>query len=343
MSESREPRRQPRHEAAIACTLALGEGALELITADVSRHGAFLRTATPRPERELIHIHFRTPLGGLDALCVVAESHPPARPSARGPGMGVHFFAISKDAKERWDTFVADLELRSGAALLSPPAGVAQPKRGASRAFEETPLGRAPDSREHPRQQACFLVRLADRSRLREFLATDVSQGGMFLRTPVLRECGELVEMVLVHPESQEDFPLRGRVVRVAEHEDPKRRGLGIRFEPLTAERLEHLVAFIETGAAALRTNESTGEDRLVELRQRAEAEPCSADAQLAIGVTLLEAGDAPGAIGALTKALVLAPDRVELHRALEVAYRVLSDEERSRAHARVADALEAN
>lgn len=344
MSESREQRRYPRYEAAVTCTLKLREGPLTLLTADVSRHGAFLRTDAPRPERELIQIHFATPVGPVDALCMVVRRYPLESPGARGPGMGVDFFAISKDAKDLWDTFVADLKIRRGTALLSPPAGAPTPpapEREADRRPLPKTASRAPVERQHVRQKACFLVRMADKSRLRDFLSTDVSQGGMFLRTPVLRALGDLVEMVLVHPETQEEFPLTGHVVRVVEHDDQRRRGLGIRFEPLTGERLEQLVTFIETGAAALRALEATGEHRLVELQKKAAEEPSSADTQLAMGVTLLERGDVAGAVSALTKAVVLAPDRVEVHRALEVAYRIITDEGRARAHARVAEALE--
>lgn len=340
MSESRAQRRHPRYEAAIACTLALREGPLELITADVSRHGVFLRTERPRPAFELIPIRFRTPVGELEAVCNVVRSYPPSAPSDRGPGMSLCFVAIAQEAKERWEAFVDDLELRRGAALLSPPAGVRPPRHAKASERQKVHEGEL-DERRAP-QKACFLVRFRNKARLREFLSTDVSQGGMFLRTPVPRGIGDPVDMVLVHPESQQEFPLSGRVVRVVAHEDPTRRGLGVRFDPLTGERLTHLVAFIETGASAESTRESTREHELGELLRLAAEDPRSADAPLALGVTLLEGGDGHAALEALTKALVLAPDRVEVHRALEVAYRVLQDDERARAHARVADALEA-
>src|SRR5690606_5748779 len=144
-------------------------------------------------------------VGELDALCMVVRSYPIARPSARGPGMGVDFFAISKEAKDLWDAFIADLKIRRGTALLSPPAGAPKPKRAAPMTPAESSLGRAPVERQHVRQKACFLVRMTDKSRLRDCLSTDVSQGGMFLRTPVRRAMGDLVEMVLVHPETQEE------------------------------------------------------------------------------------------------------------------------------------------
>ncbi len=372
VNEGRDQRRYPRFEASIVCTLKLREGPLQLITSDVSRHGAFLRTDAPRPERELIQIHFETPVGALDAMCMVVRAYPLSKPGPRGPGMGVDFFAISKEAKDLWDSFVADVKIRGhdrgqsgaspvspsalGPSVLSPPAGIggpattrgaraAKPPRAEAPSLERAPArpdvpARAPVERQHVRQKACFVVRMADKSRLRDFLSTDVSQGGMFLRTPVLRARGDLVELVVVHPETQQEYPLAGTVVRVVDHADEKRRGLGIRFDPLTGERLSRLVEFIETGAAALRAQQATGEHRLVELQRKAREEPGSADTQVAMGVTLLERGDGPEALSALTKALVLAPDRLDVHRALEHAYRVLGDEARARAHANVADAL---
>lgn len=357
MSEARDQRRYPRFEAAIPCTLKLRDGPLRLMTADISRHGAFLRTDAPRPERELIQIHFDTPVGELDAMCMVVRAYPISSPGPRGPGMGVDFFAISKEAKDLWDGYVADVKIRGHDkgtklnAALAPPSGVAPDASATTETSAPSPpptspasttSGRMPVERKHVRQKACFLVRMADKSRLRDFLSTDVSHGGMFLKTPVLRAMGDLVELVILHPETQEEYALAGTVVRVVDHEDSKRRGLGIRFDPLDGQRLQHLVEFIETGADALRAQQATGEHRLVELQQKAQKEPDSADLQLSMGVTLLERGDGPGAVSALTKALVLTPDRVEVHRALEHAYRVVGDPKRSSAHARVADALAA-
>lgn len=360
MTEGRDQRRYPRFEAPIRCTLKLREGPLELVTADVSRHGAFLRTDAPRPERELIQIHFQTPVGELDAMCMVVRAYPAAAPGPRGPGMGVDFFAISKPAKDLWDAFVADVKIRGhdrGASLkaaeelsssTSPPVEPPRLPGPVATSADPTTLPpplpgqppRAPVERKHVRQKACFLVRMADKSRLREFLSGDVSQGGMFLKTPVLRAQGDLVELVLVHPESHEEYLLSGTVVRVVEHEDMKRRGLGIRFERLDGGRLQELVTFIETGVAALRAQESAEEKRLVELEQKAKSAPDSADTQLALGRAQLEEGDGTGALSTLTKALVLAPDRVDVHRALEHTYAALGDASRQAAHARVAQAL---
>jgi Tfp pilus assembly protein PilZ len=351
-----EQRRYPRFPAAIPATLKLREGTLKLITGNVSRHGAFLRTDNPRPERELIQIRFSDPGPDITAMCMVVRAFPPAAPSPMGPGMGVDFFAISREAKDSWDAWVQDVKTRGFGPGVHPdgrPLEDAPEEEiiiGDELADELIVLDTAdevrsagdssPTKREHPRQRAMFLVRMNDRAQLRDFLTIDISQGGMFLRTPLLQPRGEKVDLVVVHPETGEEFHISGKVVRVMEDDDEAKKGLGIRFAKLTGDRLQALTEFIETGTDALQARKSPEDKRFVDLKKAVERAPNSASAQSAMGIYLLETGDLTGAVNALTKAMMLAPDSVGVHESLARAYRNLKDTDRAEAHGRVAAAL---
>lgn len=322
----RDRRRFPRVEIAIPVVIRRRGDTERLVTRDVSRHGAFVRTDQPRTERELVQLAFVLPTGeSLDVMCMVARSIPPALADARGPGMGVDFFALSKEAKDRWDAFVRDvsLPLVRGTRVPPPPP-------------PDDDVDEAPVRREHVRFDACFLVRMKDKAGLREFLTRDVSQGGMMLKTPLLRDVGTRIGLILVHPETDEEFALEGTVVRQVQSDEPKDRGLGIRFEGLDTERQQRLARFIETGVEALEVQEQPDAGALLELQRACEEEPDVAETHEALGVFLLERGDLSGAVLALSRALLLAPDAASVHEALASAYLELGDVARASAHERV-------
>ena len=107
---TRENRRFPRYVAAISVSARRKNIYDALTTADVSRHGAFVLTDAPRGERELVQLIFRTPHGDVEAMCMVARAFRPG--DGRAPGMGVDFFALSKEAKNVWEAFIHDLKVR---------------------------------------------------------------------------------------------------------------------------------------------------------------------------------------------------------------------------------------
>jgi hypothetical protein len=183
-------------------------------------------------------------------------------------------------------------------------------------------------------------VKLRDRDALHEMVTKDISQGGTFLSTPMLREPGEVVELVLVHPETDEEFRIDGIVVRAVDHELPSERGLALRFGRLEGAAAERLESFIDSGVAVVERVVDKLAVRFEELRAAAAADPDSPDAHEDLGLFLGETGDHGGAVTSLTRALVLAPSHVEIHRALARSYRQLGDVARASSHDRVAQAL---
>jgi len=92
-------------------------------------------------------------------------------------------------------------------------------------------------------------VRLRDRERMRDFYTHDISTGGMFLKTPLLKEHGEDLDIVLIHPETKEEFPLEARVVRVVNSMNREQKGMAVEFLDVSEEKKKSLREFIETGA----------------------------------------------------------------------------------------------
>jgi len=336
----RERRRFDRIEASIPVVLKRGGAQVPLLTGDVSRHGAFIRTDAPCPERELVQLVFELPgTHALDVMCMVTRSIPPARAGARGPGMGVAFFALSKEAKDLWDRWVLaatrrgrpvpdELPLVTGELVLPPPALALD---------DVAPL---PLRREHPRHQACFLVRLADRAALHELVTRDISEGGTFISTPLRKPPGEQVTLVLIHPETDDQFPIPGTVVRVDDGLNGAR-GLAVRFDPLDEETRARLEEFIDTGIETLEILDDPRKARVAMLEAEVRRAPEDPALLEELGVARLDADDVAGAVEALTQAMLRSPSMPGIHRALSDAYAVLGDDVRARAHQRVSICLQ--
>lgn len=216
-----ERRRSDRYPSKLPVDVVERKGDRRAETVDVGRHGIFLRMDDPPAERLLVQLKIHLPDGPIPVLAVVA------RRVAAGPdrvaGAGLQFFVLAPEAKDRWDAYIGTL-------------------RG------DRPA--AADQRTAPRRLASFLVRLKDVSRLREVYTRDISDGGLFVSTPLVRPLGSEVSLVVVHPATDEEFELIGTVARIQEG-PPK--GMGIRFSHFEGDEKESFKRFMDTGVAALR------------------------------------------------------------------------------------------
>lgn len=378
----RDQRRFPRYAAQIPVMLHRHGTDLTITTGDVSRHGAFLRTDENLPARQLVQLRFRCAgFGDVDAMCMVARVV--GRDHPLGRGVGVDMFALSKEAKNTWERFIAELrtrsELQEPGAPTAAPAPSARPATTAAGGFPPgelvlprttTPFGRvsplalgaamappppagAPPAAagpaaanaldEHGRASApgsVVMMRFPDTAALRVFLSTDLERGGTFLQTPLVKEVGQKVDLVMVHPETDDEFHLEGTVIRRVITGPAEGRGLGIFFKALTPTMRDSLEDFA-LGGVEIVDLASVVTDRQLELEAAVAREPDSAEALEALGSYLLdEANDLGGALTALTRALVLGPSVVSIHASLARAYRRIGDQVKVRAHERVAEAL---
>jgi len=390
-----EKRRFPRYIIALPVRLKHGRTAVDLVTADVSRHGAFIRTDSPKGSRQLVQLTFRLPSAQIvDVMGMVARAVRPEDKAVSGPGMGIDFFALSARAKDYWNEFVFHLREEARWAEERAAAGEAagdedrdedEPGKGAaeptgtglagtgllvdqdfeqipevSDIFEEVPAeasipeGRedeippplspddhaaapsAPTRRRAPRYAASFLVRLKDKTRLKKFYTKDISTGGMFLKTPLLKKVGDEVEVILVHPETDQEFQLAGTVVRVVATVSEASQGMGIKFHELDEEQQQALIEFIETGLDVLEPRLAPEEQQIVDLRSAVSVAPDSPRAHTALAAKLLEEREDPeSAAQEYEKALELDPDYIPAHRGLQIAYGLIGKVDQAYHHLR--------
>lgn len=221
--EGREPRdvekrRSPRHLIELPVEVIEGRRTRVVSTVDVSRHGLFLATDEPPRERYLVQLSIKLPSGPLPATAFVSRTVPPG--SGRSAGVGVQFFALSAASKERWDAFVYQL------------AGLTPPKQQTHDLARRVPDG------------ATFLIKLKHEERLLEFYERNVATNGLYMATPVIKETGAEVALVVIHPETEQEFILGGKVARVCT-EAPK--GMEIKLSTTEEEKAAFL-EFVTTG-----------------------------------------------------------------------------------------------
>ena len=211
MNGTKDQRRSQRIRHELVVEIHDRQGARRLHAVDVARHGLFLVTDTPPRERHLVQLTVHLPDGPIRAAASVTRK---GTQNLEG-GVGVQFFALSDEAKQKWDDFIFGLQ------------------RGPRPANGGSPYG------------ATFLVKLKSVERLKEFSHTHLAAGGTVLFTPVLRGPGEMVTLIVVHPRTDEEFRLPG-VIHKAHADRPKR--IEIHFHGITPTLLNSFAAYVETG-----------------------------------------------------------------------------------------------
>ncbi|MCA9556560.1 MAG: PilZ domain-containing protein, partial [Myxococcales bacterium] len=210
-----EQRRSERRECRIPVEVVDGQRRCVGTTIDVSRHGLFLEVEATLQERFLVQLVLHLPDGPLTATGFVVRVAPPG---ARRPGVGIQFFALSAASKHRWDYFVYGL---TGAHTPTPDLAGQNP------------------------EQATFLIKLRDQARLAEFVERNVARGALYMATPVIKPEGTGIVLILVHPNTEEEYVLSGSVARVC-REPPK--GMEVHFPPPSAAEMPPLWTFVRTG-----------------------------------------------------------------------------------------------
>jgi len=325
-SEKQQRRRHVRVPHTVTVTLREREQASQLVTANISRQGAFVVTDELKSPRQLVRLTFELPDGELHMLGVVAWTARAAKANTdQSPGMGIEFFSPSKQARTRWENYVQRLEQE--------PHLVRDAPRATS----------IPTRRKHPRHTCRFMVRLRDRDEMRQFFTKNIGAGGMLLRTPLPERISSRARLYLLHPQTRKVFPISARVLRVVsspaeqmrDSPAPERRetvGVALAFDRLEPSRETALLTFIETGVKYLEGGDERY-DQLHELRRVADSEPDSPLLLTALGQALVEELDTRGAVEAFEQALAMDPDCIPAHRGLYKAYTMLRDGDRANYH----------
>lgn len=193
----------------------MGRRSWSATSADISRHGMFLRAADPPRERFLVKLTITLPDGPLEATAFVS------RRTAAGDdaGVGVQFFALSAEAKARWDGFIGS--------LAGTPADL-ESGRDPVRAGSST-----------------FLIKLRNVERMVDFFERNVRRGRVLMNTPLLREVGSPVALIVIHPDSEREFMFQATVDRV--HLEPAK-SMELAMDPVTDKIIARFYDFVATG-----------------------------------------------------------------------------------------------
>ncbi len=201
----------------------------ETTTLNVSRNGIFVQDKGERPLNSLLRLLLHPP-GEESAIELLG------RVAWKGSvedvkGVGVHFLKLDSDDRDRWIRFVSQVEALDA---LDPLAGAPEKKQT--------------DRRSARRKMASFMVRFKTKARLDEFVSTNISSGGMFLETPVLKPEGEQVQIVIVHPDHDRDFEILAEITRVNPTKtESESKGMALKFLELTDETEKELREFLDS------------------------------------------------------------------------------------------------
>jgi len=210
-----------------------GSGAEQkAVTLDVSYRGLFVCTDAPPVLRQLISVQAVLPPKEerFASHGMTVFNRGLNDPSGLPPGVGIQFYAQTRDQSRLWDDFIN--RLRNGE--ISPhPIEVRKESIAAKAA--------APIRRAHPRVQAVLAVRPRNLDELMLFYSRDISQGGMFLTTEKQVPEGSVLRLDVHHPDSDEVFPLEAVVKRLS-NSPP---GLGVQFTNLEEDERERFSDFI--------------------------------------------------------------------------------------------------
>ena len=206
-----------------------------------------LRKAGGRPGRKLVKVmeQYTELFVGIDVAkrtlevaLSSGESWTVNNDAAGVAGVGVQFLNVDSKDRAKWLEFIGEIEALTGSHKVSESES-GLPSVG--------PADQKSERRAFTRTTASFMVRFRTRERLEHFIANNVSQGGMFLRTPVLRPIGERVQVVIIHPETDRDFEIEAEVAHTNEHGTPENpKGMGLKFHELRPETKTALDAFIK-------------------------------------------------------------------------------------------------
>lgn len=104
------------------------------------------------------------------------------------------------------------------------------------------------ERRSFPRKPFTFMVKLKDRKSMRELLSKDISLGGMFIQTTETRQRGDQVNVMMVHPWTNQNFGLDSVVKRIEQSDKGAMKGIGVEFVNMNDDLRDSLLTYIESG-----------------------------------------------------------------------------------------------
>ncbi len=229
-------RRHTRYLINMPAQLVVGRYTIAVTTIDVSFGGIFVQFNHPDtflPLRQLGHLQITLPPNEIPLDCHVMTVHTFTRNNefSVDPGVGLQLFAMDAETDGCWNRFVQYVQLHSTDA----------PRR--SRPPATSP--ELPRRREFKRSIGRLELRLRTFDDLTQVFTRDVSAGGMFIKAKLALEIGQEITVDVVHPYTQEKFPLAAVVRWCNTHSGES--GFGVEFTDVDDTKRYEFLEFIES------------------------------------------------------------------------------------------------
>lgn len=203
----------------------------EAVTINVSHNGMLVRAPHDREIDSFVRLRLFLPprQEPVEILGRIASKIHTGGKEA----LGIHFIDFPSEEKEKWMIYLQRIDAISSGRVetTSPEAHV--------------------ERRITVRTVSALMVRFKTSEGLEEFITRNVSTGGMFLATTMVKPVGERVKLVVVHPVTDQTFELDAEVVRVdGQGISGELMGIALRFLNLDPQREELLKRFMSTSAS---------------------------------------------------------------------------------------------
>ena len=208
-------RRAPRFERNLDVSIGVFDVRRRCRTTNVSRFGVHLDADPGVSIGKMVWLHLEVPTeDGMRRVEATAVVRPGA--ADRG-GAGLEFSMFLRGTRRVWESYIRGLE------------------------------GDRQERRAWPRREVSFLVRIGDEQATTE----DISGGGVRVAADVSIDVGTEVELLLIHPHTEQSFEVKARVVREI-IEEGRLAGFGLQFLDLDEATREGLLDFSITGELSI-------------------------------------------------------------------------------------------
>ena len=191
------------------------------VAVNVSGGGIFAESVDHLPIGELVQMVAAIPGGAMTALATVERVVLSEEAAFVGgiPGLGLRFFLMDDALRGRWDEYLLGVSQKSEALPGDPSA--AEHRR-------DKPLLLSRRAQKEPRRGLRLALRVKDRDQLLALYTRNVSKSGMFISTTRPLPSGSKLELAVIHPITEREYPLEGHVRWVCDEGAEAEQGMGL-------------------------------------------------------------------------------------------------------------------
>jgi len=211
------------------------------VVVNVSGEGVFAESIDHLPIGELVQLVVTLPEGSLQALATVERVVLAEEAAFVGgiPGLGLRFFLMDSELRERWDKYLADVG-HGCAALPEDPS--------AHEHRQDVALMLSRRDKTQPRRRGRLALRVKSQEKKLAFYTSNVSQTGMFIPTTEPLALGSKFSMFVSHPATGREFSLDAEVRWVCQDGPDRDHGMGVMLLVPAGASDEEFLRFVNEG-----------------------------------------------------------------------------------------------